>query len=86
VTYLSRENNIAFTDLFDVFYRASIDCSVALDEWNQAAQLSQGDHYLLNTSTTTDYRNADKALKDTCHMVPNMLKMIYISGSISPQP
>ncbi len=86
VTNLSIENNIAFTDLFDVFYRASIDCSVALDEWDQAAQLTQGDHYLLTTSSSTDYRNSDKALKDTCHMVPNALKMIYISGSIPPQP
>lgn len=87
VTIFSRASNIAFTDLFDIFYRAPIDCSAALNEWDQAAQLTQADHYILNNGNSSgDYRNDVKALKDSCHVAADTLNVIYIAGSIPPQP
>lgn len=93
VTWVSRENNIAFTDLFDVPYQASIgQCSFAESkEWNKAAQLIQSyyyhyhHHYLLGGPNSKKVAtNARQALLDTCKVAPGTLKANNILTLISP--
>lgn len=83
----STPSSLAYTDLFDIYYRAAIpDCSTANSEWRQAAQLTQEQHNLLaGTNALTSERNARTALINRCKMAPGALEKIYISGSITPQ-
>jgi hypothetical protein len=81
VTAFSRENNTAFTDLFDVQYRASIDCSSALNEWDAAAGFIQA---YPNTFTGVDNAiaaetNGREALVSICKVPLDTLKVISIS-------
>jgi tetratricopeptide (TPR) repeat protein len=81
VTSVSRASNVAFTDLFDVQYRASLDCSVALNEWNVAAQLSQVDPNILSGgNATASEANGRTALISTCRVPADTLKRINIQG------
>jgi hypothetical protein len=81
VTSVSRASNVAFTDLFDVQYRASLDCSVALTEWNVAAQLSQADPNLLGGGNATASEATGRAaLISTCRVPAETLKRINIQG------
>jgi hypothetical protein len=82
VTLVGEENNIAYTDLFDVPYQASIgQCSVAeKQEWDQATQLIQNYHskhhyYLLTGNNARQAAvNAEKALRKFCKVHPGVLK------------
>ncbi len=81
VTSLSRASNIASTDLFDVQYRAFLDCSVALAEWNVAAELSQVNPNLLSGGNATAWEaNGRAALISTCRVPADTLKRINIQG------
>jgi hypothetical protein len=82
VTPVGLENNIAYTDLFDVPYQASIgQCSVAeKQEWDQATQLIRNYHskhhyYLLTGNNARQAAmNAEKALRKFCKVHPGVLK------------
>jgi hypothetical protein len=81
VTSVSKLSNFAFTELFDVEYRASLDCSVALAEWNVAAQLSQADPDLLGGGNATASESDGRAaLISTCKVPADTLKRINIQG------
>src|ERR1700733_2965376 len=84
VTLVGQENNIAFTDFFDVPYQASIgQCSVAeKKEGNEAAQLIQNyysknhHYYLLGGNNAKQAAvSAQKALHTFCKVSPGALKV-----------
>ena len=83
VTLVGQENNIAFTDFFDVPYQASAGhCSVAeKQEWDKAAQLIQKYYYkhhhyylLIGDNARQAEVNAQKALRMFCKVHPGVLK------------
>lgn len=94
VTWVSQENNIAFTDLFDIPYQASIGrCSFAESkEWDKAAQLIQSyynyrhrhRHLLSGDNAEKNAKNASRALLNTCKVPPGTLKANNILALISP--
>ncbi len=86
VTKRSIENNIAFTDLFDIPYEAFIGrCSFAENsEWDNAAQIIKKYHHLLSgPNAIMDATSASNALLHTCKVPPGTLKEKKILGMIS---
>jgi hypothetical protein len=92
VTLVGQDNNIAFTDLFDVPYQASIgQCSVAENkEWDTAAQLIRSYYYqhhhyhLLGGNNAKEVAaNARRALRKTCKVQAGVLKANKILALIS---
>lgn len=81
VTNYSRESNIAFTDLEDVQYRAFIDCSVALNEWDEAAQLIQENPGFVSGGNASAAEISGRAdLISTCRISADTLPGINIPG------
>jgi tetratricopeptide (TPR) repeat protein len=89
VTERSKENNVAFTDFFDIPFQVSISigrCSFAeKNEWDNAVQLMQKYHDLLSGSNAiANATSASNALLNTCKVPPATLKAKNILGMISP--
>jgi hypothetical protein len=87
----SKESDIAFTDLFDVYYQiyyqAPSDCSTAINEWNEAAGLIKENKNLLSgPNDTTTEENARNALAYTCHVPLVTLKKEIPFQAEPPQP
>jgi hypothetical protein len=70
VLEFEKESNIAYTDLFDIYYQARIvGCSTAVNEWNEAIGLIKKNQNLLSgPSATAAEKNARNALADTCRV------------------
>lgn len=75
VLEFNKNENVAYTDLFDVYfqiyYKAPMDCSAAVNECDTAAGLIKKDKNLLSGSNSNiTEKNARSALakKNTCHM------------------
>lgn len=82
----NEESNRAFTDLFDVPYRAPFDCSVAVSEWSEAAGLySKNNNILSGPNAIANEKNAAKSLAGTCHVPSSVLKEIPLANNL-PQP
>jgi hypothetical protein len=78
----NRNTNQAFTDLFDIPYRAPLDCSVALSEWSDAAGLFGNDSNVLSgANAIANEQSAAKALATTCHVPASVLKEIQIKST-----
>jgi len=84
VTQVSQDNNIAYTDFFDVPYQAAIgQCSVAeKQEWDTASQLIQNyyskhhHYYLLGGNNAKQAAvSAQKALRTFCKVPADVLKV-----------
>jgi tetratricopeptide (TPR) repeat protein len=81
VTNYSRESNFAFTVLYDVQYRAFVDCSVALNEWDEAARLIRENPGLVSGGNASSAEIDGRAdLIRTCRVRADMLPGINIPG------
>jgi hypothetical protein len=81
VTNYNREGNTAFTDLDDVQYRAFVDCSVALTEWDEAARFIQENPGLVSGGNASSAEIDGRAdLISTCKVPADMLPGINIPG------
>jgi tetratricopeptide (TPR) repeat protein len=72
-TKFYKESNIAFTDLFDVYYqvysKVPKDCATAIKEWNEAAGLLKVNKHLMNSSNSkAAERKAGDALANICYV------------------
>lgn len=89
---VSEENDVAFTDFFDIPFQVSIGhCSFAENgEWDMAAQLIENYHQRYHRSLVSgsnaiaDATTASKALLSTCKVPPGKLKAKNILGLIPP--
>lgn len=89
---VNEQNDIAFTDFFDIPFQASIGhCSFAEnEEWDRAAQLVKNYHQKFHHSLVSgsnaiaDATNASKALLTTCKVPSSKLKAKNTLRLISP--
>jgi hypothetical protein len=87
VLKFDKENDIAYTDLFDVYYQAPINCSAAINEWHEAAGLIKENKNLLSgPNATATEKNAGNALANTCHVPLAVLEKEIPFQVDLPQP
>lgn len=86
----NKDNDIAYTDLFDVYYQIyypPVDCSAAISGWNEAAGLIKENKNLLSgPSDVLTENNARNALANTCHVPLATLKNEIPVQTDLPQP
>lgn len=80
VTLTSKDNNIADTELFDISFQVSIDCSTTMSEWDKATQIIAKNRAVLTGSLSMVEKTAAADLHARCHVPWSTLKKALYVG------